>query len=237
MGQKITIREAADLGPVLARADHQDNVIEVNAKAFYQLPPLVQEFILCHEVCHLKHNEWDEARTNQLAAELFLQRAKNDDDREARQRFLSYIDGQGGYSNWVAAVVSAAVSLGTMIYGIVANRNAMWYSWDDASKQANLNTMLKYAFEQSRRSSSKSAADFFWEQMRSYTNKDDSLDQFLGRSANEWVQPVITKYEQSYGFGFREVTPVDLTAYPVVIVAIGALIGFIIYRIIKKRKK
>ena len=242
MGQKkIAILERDDLGPVLARADHEENAIEVNGRAFYALPPLVQEFVLCHEVCHLVHNEWDEARTNQLAARLFLERARSAADREQRQRFLSYLDGtDGDYSNWwqaVIAAIPAAFNLGTTIYGIVKNQNAGWYSWDKATQQSNLNVMLKAAFEQSRKSRSRSAADFFWEQLEPNTNKDDSLEKFLSRSGNAWVRQYITKYEKAYGFGFTEVTPIDLTAFPLVIVAIGAVVAFIIYRIIKKSKK
>lgn len=239
--EKITIRERKDLGPVLARADHKDNAIEVNGKAFYSLPPLVQEFIMCHEVCHLKHNEWDEQRTNLLASQLFLNRSKGDEDRKERERFLSYLDGtEGNYSNWwqaIIAAIPAVFNLGSTIYGIIRTQNAYWYSWDDTSKRANLQTMLQTAFEDSRRSSKKSAADFFWAQMQQYTNKDDSLTQFLGRSENAWVKAYITKYEQSYGFGFEEVTPIDLTAFPVVIFAIGAIVGFVVYKIIKNKKK
>ncbi len=54
--EKITIREAS-LGPVIARADHEDGAIEVNKDYFYRLPAAVQEYVLCHEVCHLKHDE------------------------------------------------------------------------------------------------------------------------------------------------------------------------------------
>lgn len=242
MGQKkIAILERDDLGPVLARADHQENAIEVNGMVFYALPPLVQEFVLCHEVCHLEHDEWNEARTNQLAARLFLERARSDADRDQRQRFLSYLDGtDGDYSNWwqaVIAAIPAVFNLGTTIYGIVKNQNAGWYSWDTATQQSNLKAMLKASFEESRKSSSRSAADFFWEQLQYYTNKDDSLEKFLGRSGNAWVRQYIAKYEKSYGFGFDEVTPIDITAYPLVIVAIGAVVAFIIYRIIKKSKK
>jgi len=39
---------------------------------------MVQEFVLCHEVCHLKYEEWDEAETNRLAARLFLDRAASE---------------------------------------------------------------------------------------------------------------------------------------------------------------
>ena len=239
--QKITIVERKDLGPVLARADHQENAIEVNGKAFYALPPMVQEFVLCHEVCHLQHNEWNEARTNRLASELFIRRSKSADDRMERERFLSYLDGTDGqYSNWwqaVIAAIPAMFNLGTTIYGVVKNQNAGWYSWDDTSKRANLDTMLKQAFEQSRKSGSQSAAEYFWAQMQIYTNKDDSLDQFMNRSGNAIVGQYVKKYEKAYGFGFKEVTPIDITAYPLAIVAIGGLIAFIVYKIIKKYKK
>lgn len=235
--QKIAIVERKDLGPVLARADHQENAIEVNGKAFYQLPPMVQEFVLCHEVCHLKHNEWDEERTNRLAADLFVSRAKSTDDADERRRFVSYLYAEG-YANFAwATLISSLLSLGITGYNIYRTQNAGWYSWDNATKRSNVETMLKAAFEQSRRSSSASAADYFWKQMANYTNKDDSLDEFLGRSDNAWVQQYVTKYEQSYGFGFKEVTPIDLTAYPVVIIAIGAVVGYVVYKIIKNRKK
>lgn len=237
MGQKIAIREA-ELGPVIARADHLEQVVEVNKDIFYQLPQNVQEFVLCHEVCHLRHNEWDEDRTNALAAQLFLSRAVDAADRQERQRFLSYVDDNGGYTNFdVLALIPSLVSLGYSIYGAIAGSNAGWYSWTRAAQRSNLNAMLTSAFAQSRRSGSKSAADFFWVQMQKFTNKDQSLDQFLARSDNKWVRPVITKYEKAYGFGFEEVTPIDLKAFPLVMVAVGLVVGFLAYKIIKKARK
>lgn len=236
---KITIRDREDLGPVLARADHADNAIEVNRRVFYGLPPLMQEFVLCHEVCHLRYNEHDEARTNLLAMQLFMQRATSEADAQERKRFLSYLDGSDMSNITVAAIlgiVSAAFSLGTNVWGIVKQRNAGWYSWDNATQRANMNTMLKQAFEQSRRSASQSAEQFLWEQLRNYTYKDSSLSQFLLRSENSWVSAMIAKYEKKYGFGFSEVTPVDLTAFPLLIVAVGALLAFAIWKIFKKRK-
>lgn len=234
---KITIVEREDLGPVLARADHQENVVEVNGKAFYKLPPMVQEFVLCHEVCHLRHNEWDEDRTNALAARLFLSRATDAADLAARREFLSYIDGQGGYTNFdFFAIIGSALSLGSTVFGIIKNRNAGWYSWDRATQRANIRVMLDQAFTQSRRSSKRSAEDFLWAQLQNYTNKDDSLSKFLSRSDNSWVKSEIRSYEADYGFGLGEVTPLDLTAFPLLIVAIGAVIGWAVYSIIKNRK-
>ena len=237
MAEKITIVEREDLGPVLARADHQENVVEVNGKAFYKLPPMVQEYVLCHEVCHLRHNEWDEARTNALASRLFLSRAQGEDDLADRREFLSYIDGEGGYTNFdFLALIGSAISLGSTVFGIIKNRNAGWYSWDRATQRANLRVMLDQAFTQSRRSSKRSAEEFLWAQLQNYTNKDDSLSKFLSRSDNSWVKAEIRAYEEEYGFSLGEVTPLDLTAFPLLIVAIGAVIGWAVFTIIKNRK-
>lgn len=240
--QGIAVREVDDLGPVIARADHRENVIQVNRRIFYGLPPMAQEFVLCHEFCHLRHNERDEARTNQLAVDLFLSRAKGKADLEARKKFLSYLYDNGGYSNEgiaaiVIAAVSAAVGIATTIYSIVSTRRAGWYSWNQATKKKWLETVLNSAFTQSRASTDHSAAQFFWAQLAGCTNKDESLDEWMNRKENAWVKPVIAKYEKAYGFGFNEVTPIDLTMYPVVIVAIGAVATLLIYWIIKKTKK
>ena len=239
MGQKeekIRIIDRKDLGPVLSRADHDLNVIEVNKAAFYKLPPMMQEFVLCHEVCHLKHNEWDEAETNRLAAQVFMERAKGPADRKKREEVLSYLDGSDSqYSNWLAealALVPSVFNFGRAVYGAITGSNAGWYSWDYSTQRSNINAMLGNAFEQSRRSSSRSAADFLWEQLRAYTNKDGSLDEFLARTDNDWVNAVVAKYERAYGHKLEEVTAIDITAYPLLVVAIGALIGIAFYKLL-----
>lgn len=241
--QGIKIREAVDLGPVIARADHRDRAIEVNRKIFFALPPMAQEFVLCHEVCHLRYDDHDEARTNQRAAALFMQRATSAADRRVRAEFLSYLNDRG-HSNepitigWaVAGIITAVTGLAATIYSIVSTRNAGWYSWNQATKRKWLEGALAMAFEQARRSGSHSAADYFWAQLSGVTNKDESVEEWQNRSANEWTKAVINQYEKAYGFGFTEVTPIDLTVYPLVIVAIGAVVAFIVYRIIKKTKK
>lgn len=240
--QGIEVVEVEDLGPVIARADHQENTIEVNRRIFYGLPPMVQEFVLCHEVCHLRYDEHDEAITNRRAAELFMQRSANDADRRARSEFLSYLYGkEGDYSNEIATIIiagiSALVAIGSTIYSIVSTRNAGWYSWNQGTKKKWLEGALTLSFEQSRSSGSHSAADFFWAQLAPCTNKDESLDEWLGRGENAWVKNVIAKYEKQYGFGFNEVTPVDLTKYPLVIVAIGALLAVGVYYLFIKNKR
>lgn len=242
MEKQIAIVEREDLGPVLARADHQANTVELNGKVFYGLPPMVQEFILCHEVCHLTHHEWDEEKTNALAAKLFLSRASDDDDREARRKFLSYMDGNGEYSNsltvaGILGIATSALSLGLNLYGKIKSANQGWYSWDRTTQRDNLRVMLTQAFEQSRRSSQQSAADFFWAQLQQYDFKDSDLSKFLSRSENNWVKAEIRAFENDYGFGFEEVTEIDITAFPLLIAAIGVVIGIAIYYIIKNASK
>ena len=235
--EKIAIREA-ELGPVIARADHWEGAIEVNMDIFYKLPPMVQEFVLCHEVCHLKHNEWDEARTNALAVRLFMGRATSEADRRERAEFLSYIDGNGGYSNFdFVGLLMSLGSLGSNIFYTIKARNAGWYSWDYATQKKNLKTMLTQAFEASRRTGKNSAAQLFWAQMVKYTNKDSDLEKFLGRKENSWVSLRIAAYEKKYGFKFDEVTPIDLKAFPLAMLAIGIAAGFVVYKIIKKVRK
>ena len=239
MGQKekIAIREAS-LGPVIARADHVDGAIEVNKDYFYRLPSAVQEYVLCHEVCHLKHDEWDEGKTNALASQLYLSRAKNEADRRERKQFLSFLSDNGGYTNFAFwSVIPAAVSLGYSVYGVILDQEAGWYSWDVNTKKKNLKTMLTQAFEQARRSNKHSASEYFWTQLYNYDNKDVDVDKFLKRSENAWVKSHIAKYEKYYGFGFDEVTPIDLKAFPLVMLAIGLAVGFVVYKIIKKVRK
>ena len=232
----IEIRECADLGPVIARADHRDGAIEVNAAIFYGLPPMVQEFVLCHEVCHLKYGEHDEGRTNLLASNLFLGRARNDADRKRRADFLAYMDGKE-YSNWasiVVAAVSAAFSIGTTVYGIVKQRNAGYYSWDDDTRRSNVRVMLTTAFEESRKTSQQSAQDLFWAQLQQYDVKDNGYAQFASRSENAWVKQLVAQYEKKYGFKFDAVTPIDWTAFTATKVAIGAVVGVAVFLLARK---
>ena len=232
--QGIKIREAAEMG-IICGVTTNPSLIAKEGRDFNEV---------IKEITSIVDGPIDEARTNQRAADLFMQRATNADDRRARAAFLSYLESNGGYSNLgpveiaeiVGAVVTAVTSIAVTIYSVVSARNAGWYSWSQGTRRKWLEGALTMAFEQARRSGSRSAADYFWAQLAPCTAKDESLDEWEGRSANEWTKAVIKKYEKAYGVGFREVTPIDLTVYPLVIVAIGAVVAFVIYRIIKNRK-
>lgn len=238
----IRIRECADLGPVIARADHHDRAIEVNRQLFYRLPLDVQEFVLCHEVCHIEHDEHDEALTNQRAAALYLSRATSEADRARREEFLGYLAGAAGdYSNWWQAVIGAAPSLfglGMTIYGAIKESNSGWYSWDKPTQQANLKVMLTQAFEQSRRSSERSAADILWyDILVQYDSKDSSLDRFLARSGNSWVKAEVAKFEKRYGFGINDVTPIDWTAFAAFKIGLGVVAFAAVFLLIRRIQK
>lgn len=242
--RRIEVRQCDDLGPVVARADHQRNAIEVNAAIFYKMPPMVQEWVLCHEVCHLAYGERDEARTNQLAAGLYLGRAADEADRARRADFLAYLAGKDyDYSNEpitataVIGLVTGVVTLGSTVFGVIKSRNAGWYSWDDAEKRRNLDVLLTNAFEGSRRTNTESAADIFWQTFQAYAPKDGSLDRFLSRSSNAWVKGVIAKYEASYGFGFAEVTPIDWLSFPAVKIGLALAAALAVFLIVKKARK
>ena len=149
-------------------------------------------------VCHLRYEEYDEGRTTALAADLYLRRSTDPADRQKRERFLSYLAGAGGdYSNWwqiVIAAIPAAFSLGMSIYGAVKESNSGWYSWNQQTRRDNMKTMLTQAFEESRKSNERSAADILWyDILLQYDNKDNSLDKFLARSENAWVKAEIAK--------------------------------------------
>lgn len=244
------VRDVPDLGPVIARADHERRAIEVNASVFYKLPPLMQEFVLVHEVCHLEWDDHDEARTNERAARLFVSRARSDLDRARREEFLEWArgrvadgSGQADVSNFWSVIISAvpaAFGLGVSIYNIVKQYNAGWYSLDRDTQRSCLKQMLTDAFDGSRKTNQKSAAELFWDMMEQIDFKDDNLDKFLDRSANQWVKAEIQAYEKQYGFGFREVTPIDWLSMPAVrigIVAAAFLATFLIVRKIKTKKK
>lgn len=224
MDDDIIIREA-DLGPVIARTDHRDGAIEVNRQVFYKLPPLMQEFVLCHEMVHLRYGVRDEADTNALAAQIFMERAQSPDDADDRQVFLSYLHDTGHDNFDFVGLGLGLFSLGTTVAGIIKNRNAGWYSWSDAERTTNLKAMLANAFEKSRRSKTLPASAFFWQEMQQYTNKDKSLEKFLSRSGNSWVSAYIASYESKYGFGFYDVTPIDWLALPAVRIALAAVIA------------
>lgn len=202
-----------DLGPVIARADFHNQTIELNGKIFPNLPPMVQEYVMCHEVCHLRYDDHDEAATTVRAQQLFLQRANGAADLAERKQFLSTTISQqygnelvvGAVITLVLAGISLAATITAGVISLVKARNIGWYSWSESVQRQNLAVMLDEAFTSAKEGADKPASEYFWLQLDQYTAKDDSLEQFLGRKANQWVNDVIEQYATKYGFGFNVV--------------------------------
>ena len=85
--QNITYR-FAEIGHWLARCNHQTKVIELNAREFNSLSPLLKDYVWVHECVHLLTDVRDEAACNKISDEIFISRAKNARDRRRRMDFV-----------------------------------------------------------------------------------------------------------------------------------------------------
>ena len=86
--QKITY-QYAEIGHWLARCNHQTKVIELNAREFNSLSPLLKDYIWVHECVHLLSDVRDETECNRMTDQIFISRAKNDRERNERQDFVN----------------------------------------------------------------------------------------------------------------------------------------------------
>ena len=242
--ESYKVIQVPDLGPVIARADFQNRTIELNGKIFPNLPPMVQEYVMCHEVCHLRYDDHDESATTLRAQQLFLSRAKGASDLAERRQFLSTTVTEGKYGNELVTIIGliiAGVTLTvTAVSGIVSlsrARNIGWYSWNETVQRQNLAVMLDQAFGSAKEGADRPAADYFWLQLDQYTAKDDSLEQFLGRKSNLWVNDVIPQYEAKWGFGFTEVYEKKLYDHlwfkALMAVAVAAIVYLVVERVRK----
>lgn len=234
MNEATTYRviHRADLGSVIARADFLKQTIELNDAIYPNLPPMTQELVMCHEVCHLAYGEHDEARTQQLAEALFLRRAKNAEDRELRLAAIG--KGSSRYGNEIAiglilTIVGAVLAVTAGAATLIIKRNEGWYSWSTVTRKQRMAQMLDQAFQNAKASESRTPADYLWEQLNVYTAKDSDFDQFLSRSANSWVRAEIEKYEQYYGFGFNETYKRRLSEKPWFKAVAVVIVGLAVY--------
>lgn len=91
--QKITY-QFADTGHWLARCNHQTNVIELNAREWDSLSPMMKDYVWVHECVHLLSDVRDEAECNSITDEIFVSRASNVKDRQARMDFVAAANDQ-----------------------------------------------------------------------------------------------------------------------------------------------
>lgn len=91
--EKITY-QYADLGHWLARCNHHSNIIELNAREYDSLSPLMKDYVWVHECVHLILDVHDEAMCNKISDDVFVSRAKNERDRISRIDFIASANDQ-----------------------------------------------------------------------------------------------------------------------------------------------
>lgn len=94
MGSKQITYQFADTGHWLARCNHNTNVVELNAREYASLSPMLQDYVWVHECVHLIADVHGEAECNSLTDEIFISRAKNSRDRQSRIDFVAAANDQ-----------------------------------------------------------------------------------------------------------------------------------------------
>lgn len=226
--EKITYR-FADIGRWMARCNHATNEIEINRREFFRLSPMLQEYIWIHEHVHLLCDVYDESECNRISNKIFISRAKNEEDRLERIKFVARSTDDPDKSNWIAAVICTVISISVSLTQVaVAKRNSGYYSLSEEARKRLVDTCLKNAFEQSLLTDTESAQDLFWAEIGpTIARKKEQT--FAGWYAkNRFIDEYIEKYENQYGFGFGQVLPANPTAHPqyqkiIHVLSIGAI--------------
>lgn len=231
-----------DTGHWMARCDHSTNVIELNDKEFYKLSPLHQEYIWIHENVHLLYDVYDEAECNRITDEIFLSKSKSDRDRAERIRFIASSNDYGK-SNWVAALISAVVGIGTTITSaIVGKRNSGYYSLSLNDRLTLVDMLLKESFEDSLLTDVQSARDIFWSAMEPMIARKKEKEFSAWAKKNDFVYDYIEKYEKLYDVPFEIITPIAYLKHPkykriMISVGVVAIVLALIVLMLVTRKK
>ena len=241
--KKITYK-LTDTGHWLARCDHSKNEIELNRREFFKLSPMYREYVWTHECVHLLYNVYDEAECNRITDEIFISKAKSEKERLERIKFIANSNDYGK-SNWVAAVVCAAISLvSSVTSGIIQNRNSGYYSLSLEDRKTLVDGLLSEAFTASLLTDTQSAQDIFWESLLPNIPRKEEKKSF-GKwvRENPWVEEYISKYEIQYGFAFDQITPIDEKRHPQyqktmkIIGAFAMIVAVLILVIVIKKTK
>ena len=236
----------ADTGHWLARCDHDTGVIELNKRDFPRLSPLMQDYVWCHEYAHLLYDTFDESAVNAIVDKIFVDRGRTKAERKVRLNFLQKSEGSAYSSSFdPTTAVSWRID---KVFGIVrdiittkiyndavfdANENSGFNSLNEEKQKIVVDTFLKSSFNLARRSSTRTAQNFFMGKMEPLLTPISISSYALLVSRYRWIADYVDKYEKKYGFGFIEVTPADYTDVYIgiaVIVAILAVAGYLIYR-------
>lgn len=219
--KKITYK-LSDTGHWLARCDHSTGVIELNRRDFFNLSPMLQDYIWIHEWVHLKHDVYDEAETNRITDKIFISRAKNEKERLERISFVVSSGGNPNKSNMDPVTIGLLVSLGTSLIktggdvtsGIIAKRNSGYYSLSESERVVYIDNLLSDAFMASLLTDKQSAKDIFWSKLLPYIPRKNEQTYDGWYANNKFVTTYIAKYESQYGFEFGAITPVNPKRHP-----------------------
>lgn len=217
MDEKQITYRFVDTGHWLARCDHSSNTIELNRREFFKLSPMYREYVWIHECVHLLYNVYDEAECNLLTDKIFLSKAKSEKDRVERVRFIARSnDFQksnlviSGTAMLIGTLVASVLGAGTKMGMAALNkRNSGYYSLSEGDQGVLVDSLLSESFEESLYTDTQSARDIFWSKMQPYIarKKEQSYAGWYSNNSTV-IAPLIVKYEQQYGFGFADITPI-----------------------------
>lgn len=216
----------ADTGHWLARCNHDTGLIELNRRNFPRLDALMQDYIWVHEYVHLLYDVYDEAECNAIADKIFIDRAKNADDKAAREAFVRDSKGADAMSGIaVTAIVglaTTAISLGVKGYQLwkKSQDSAGYYGLPEGERYLLAKELMKAAFEGAP-DTGLSAKDIFWGLMSQIAG---DADYDAWRAKNSFANGLVADYEKAYGRSFTaKNTAAGLWSKPIVKITVVAL--------------
>ena len=248
MEKKQITYKSVDTGHWLARCNHSTNEIELNRREFFKLSPMYQEYVWIHEHVHLLCDVYNENECNRITDNIFLSRAETEEERIERIKFITRSNDYKksnvvitGTAMLIAGLVTTLVATGTKVgMAGMAKRNSGYYSLSDADRELYVDSLLAESFAESLSTDQFSAKDIFWSKLQPSIarNKEQSYAGWYAN--NSFIRSYISKYENMYGFGFSDITPIqkqDKKTISIGVVAVLAALVVLALVIFTKKKK
>ena len=240
----------ADTGHWLARCDHSTGVIELNRREYPKLSPLYKDYVWCHEYVHLLYDIYDEGECNRIVNQIFVGRGKTEAERRERLEFILKSEGRPAVSGLVSEtnpIVWGLQKASDIAINIItnakiskaaleANENSGFNALSEDDQKAAVAIMLDYAFKKARRSSTRTAQNFFMAKMEPYLTPLSISSYAALVSRYKWIADEIAAYEKRYGFGFTEVKPADNSDLLIGAAVAVAILTVAVYLIYKHKK-
>lgn len=119
MGDKKITFQFAEMGHWLARCNHQTNVVELNARDYASLSPMMRDYIWVHECVHLLADVRNEAECNRMSDEIFISRAKSKRELAERRDFVAAANDQSFTRIAKPASDNTPLLLATLIVAVI----------------------------------------------------------------------------------------------------------------------